>query len=474
MFSVGRSLTIVSILITVFCTVEQPRSIRATIVNNELDGDFQESQSRLPAAMWETFVAIRGAIREHQYRPPTDQEFALSMARSIFVLGGKDEPVDLAEKASRLMDDVKTREFLDIVWADLKLDLKDNSDLVERAIIESMLAQTSNAAQFVTAKENRVQKQLSENQYVGIGIQVMYQAPYTKIAMPFPRGTAWEAGIVKNDLILEVDGKPMKDVPLAEVIDTLRGLEGTKVKVKVRNEDSGKERVYTIPRKVIPIDTVVGAKMEPGGTWDYRFDDSGLIAYLRFNRIIGSTAAEFKTVSNVLQRKGFKAVVLDFRSINQVEIHHARLLADMFLGEGSIGSFKTRQMTQELNTRADHVLNDFPMAALIPERVPGPLFLLLERLQATDRASLIGPACQSDLLCRKRVELPKGLGAVTQIPFAKCVLSADSTLVSARNTLSAGGLAIALPPKLKPDIATSDTDEQFKEAAMLLGGDLKR
>ena len=474
MFAVGRSKTIVLILVTVFCTVGQPRSIRATTLRIQLDGEFQEPESRLPAAMWETFVAIRGAIREHQYRPPTDQEFALSMARSLFVLGGKDEPVDLAANASRLMDDVQTRQFLDNAWTDLTLNLKDNSDLIERAIIESMLAQTSSAAQFVTAKENRVQKQLAENQYVGIGIQVMYQAPFTKIAMPFPRGTAWEAGIVKNDLILEVDGKSMKDVPLAEVIDTLRGPEGSKVKVKVRNEDSEKERVYTIPRKVIPIDTVVGAKMEPGGTWDYRFDDSGMIAYLRFNSIIGSTAAELKTVSNVLQQKGFKAVVLDFRSIKEVEIHHARLLADMLLEEGTIGSFKTRQMTQQLNTRADHVLNDFPIAALIPERVPGPLFLLLERLQATGRASLIGPACQSDLMCRKRVDLPSGLGAVTQIPFAKCVLSADSKLVPARGTLSSSGLHVALPPRLKPDIATSDTEEQLEQAIKLLEGELTR
>ena len=474
MKSNSRLRPIFSIGALLFCTVGYCNSICIANIAACTDNSVQDVSKIVPEPIWKTFLATRQAVRDNQYRPPTDQQFALSMARTFYVLGGIDEPGNLAEQASGLTNDESTRKFLDRAWSATGIDMSENPDLVERAIVESTLAHSSNRARFITAKEYRVQKQLSENQYVGIGIQVMFDAPYTKIAMPFPRGTAWDAGIKKNDLILAVDDQSMKGVPLADVIDNLRGSEGSKVKVKVRNEDSDDEREYTIERKVIPIDTVVGARMEPGGTWDYAFEASGTVAYLRFNSIIGSTAAEVKTISNQLQQDGFKAVVMDFRSITTVEVHHLRLLADTLLGEGSIGSVKTRESTQELKTRVDRVLIDVPIVVLVPARVPGPLFLMLERLQATKRALLVGPVCQSDLICTKRIELPGELGAITDMPYARCEIHKDSALRAEQSALSSSGLQVALPPRLKPDKVVEDSDEQIQAAMLLLKEELSR
>ncbi len=51
-----------------------------------------------------------------------------------------------------------------------------------------------------------------------------------------------------------MDGRPTKDVPLNQIVDWLRGPEGTTVKVTVRNGDGSRE--IEIVRRVTPFKTV--------------------------------------------------------------------------------------------------------------------------------------------------------------------------------------------------------------------------
>jgi C-terminal processing protease CtpA/Prc len=447
------------VLLAICCTIANAGFARPVFVSLTDD--------QLPESIWNTFTAIRATTSEHQIHAPVDQQYALSLARAMYVLTGTREPGDLTSKASRLNDDEQTREFLGSAWSETVIAKKISTSDIERPLFNSLLAMTSGNAQFITAKESSVKKSLDENQYVGIGVQIQAQKHFVKITMPFPRGTAWEAGIKANDLITEVDGESMRDVPLDQVVDKLRGPKGSHVIVKVQSEDSGETRQYKMQRKVTPIDTVVGTVMKPDGTWEHSIQEDLPVAYIRFNLISGSTAAELKTVATRLQQDGFSAFIFDFRSIMDADLHHLSLLADVLLPEETLGYVHFRDRTDKLRTRADHIISEVPMVVLPPTTAPGPLFLLLERLQSTGRAKLIGSTCQSNMVCRQTFELPDGSGALANVPYAFCA-TALSVESDERSGLKSQGLNVSVSARLQGDFLATDEKGVFEMSLKFL------
>ena len=56
---------------------------------------------------------------------------------------------------------------------------------------------------------------------------------YVKILTPFEEGPAYKAGIRSGDYITAVDGKSASAMTVEQVVELLRGKEGTKVKVSI-------------------------------------------------------------------------------------------------------------------------------------------------------------------------------------------------------------------------------------------------
>src|SRR5262249_41502319 len=169
---------------------------------------------------------------------------------------------------------------------------------------------------FIPADTFKVHEASSANRYVGIGIQIRKddKEELTHIVLPFPGGAARKAGSKPGDLIVEVDGENMKGRTIQEVVKKLRGEEGTRVTVVVRQPGATETRTLKMIRAVVPFTSVAGYRRTGEESWDFRVDPELPVAYLRVFAISISTLHELRKLEKQLLTDGTPAVVLDLRA----------------------------------------------------------------------------------------------------------------------------------------------------------------
>jgi hypothetical protein len=79
--------------------------------------------------------------------------------------------------------------------------------------------------------------------WLGIEAFVAMEQEGLRINRPDPRGSAAKAGVTAGDLVTELDGAPLKGLPLAGVLARLRGPANTTIKIKIvhRGQDSASD-----------------------------------------------------------------------------------------------------------------------------------------------------------------------------------------------------------------------------------------
>ena len=153
-------------------------------------------------------------------------------------------------------------------------------------------------AEITSAKEQEVQEQFQGNRYIGIHIQVRYdeKEKRTVIAGIVPGGPADRAGMKQEDRIEQIDGVDTKDMTLRQVVDRLRGADGTDVSVTVRQPKEN-ARTLKATRGPLFIATITGVQKKTSGEWDFHLVGPDSIGYLRIRDISASTPHELRKVA---------------------------------------------------------------------------------------------------------------------------------------------------------------------------------
>src|SRR5262249_343368 len=137
-----------------------------------------------------------------------------------------------------------------------------------------------------------------------------------------------------GDLILEVNGKSTEGVSIRDLVDMIRGEEGTPVTFVVRQPGETETRTLKMVRGVVPFENVLGLKRGGAAAWGFRVQPGMPAASVQISSITSSTVHELRRVEQSLQAAGFKALVLDLRQAHGESIHQAALLADSLLDGG--------------------------------------------------------------------------------------------------------------------------------------------
>ncbi len=143
----------------------------------------------------------------------------------------------------------------------------------------------------------------TQGEFGGLGLEVGTEDGFVRVVSPIEGTPAEKAGVKAGDLIIKIDEKATKGIPLNDAVKLMRGKPKTSVTLTVSRKGVAKPLTFTIVRDVIQIQSVRSKLIEPG------------FGYIRITQFQEHTVENLVKHFNQLANKGpLKALVLDLRN----------------------------------------------------------------------------------------------------------------------------------------------------------------
>jgi carboxyl-terminal processing protease len=340
---------------------------------------------------------ITDAVLENHIDPPARHQMVLSGIKALYRAADMPDPLGLGWCVSTVTTPEQLAALLGEVWP--KSTRKPVAvKALEDALREGLLAVVPGGAELMTAKDRNVAEQIAGNRYVGLHIRLGADVNEQRPVMSdiIKGGPAARAGIEAGAIIEEIDGADTKGMEMREVIDRLRGEEGTDVIVKVRQPKEAKARTMRITRGLLPRATIVGIREQAPGDWELRLNVLDPIGYLKITEITASTPHELRKLAQRMESEGIRSLVLDLRGQRPggTAVHPAVLLADSLLERGVIGRVRTARGETTYQADADALFRGWPIAVLVDHDTSGTAEWLAAALHDNRRAVVVGGPTQ--------------------------------------------------------------------------------
>jgi carboxyl-terminal processing protease len=216
--------------------------------------------------------------------------------------------------------------------------------------------------------------------FSGIGIQIgMNKEKQLSVIAPIEGTPAFKAGLLAEDLILEINGKSTKDMAIEEAVSLIRGPRGSSVKLKVKHKSATAAKDVAIVRDNIVTKAVVTKEEE------------GNLGYIRLSTFMSDDAdSEMRAALNKFKNKD--GLILDLRGNPGGLLPNAVDIGSMFIKEGPIVQIVNREGEKQLLKASGKTIVDpkMPVVVLVDGGSASASEILGGALQDTHRATLIG------------------------------------------------------------------------------------
>jgi carboxyl-terminal processing protease len=356
--------------------------------------------------------AITDVVLARHVDPPSRQQMILAGLKALHRAGKVSSPPGLARRVSAMQTPEPLAAILAEAWpGHLKTDQGEGP--VE-FFLGGLFSVVPGGAQLLSAKEWKVEEQVEANLYVGIQVALTSNQylEYPAFSTVLEGGPADRAGAKPDEIIEAIDGVSTKGMPLPEVIDRIRGEEGTEVVIRIRRLVPGGFVDLPMKRGRLPRKTVQGPRPVTGDRLDARLDGPAPIGYLKLTEIAGSTPQELRAFASQMESEGLRALVLDLREVHLARFHPAVLLADALLDGGIIGRVGEADSSREIRAEPDALFRGWPMVVLTGPGRSAEVDWLCAALQDNHRATILHAGTMYPVsdgaLVRSVVPLPGG------------------------------------------------------------------
>jgi carboxyl-terminal processing protease len=181
-----------------------------------------------------------------------------------------------------------------------------------------------------------------EGNFVGLGVELKTEPTGLSIVNVIPGGPAHAGGIRPGDFIVAVDGKTTPaDATPDTLADMLRGVDGTKVAVSVRNSQ-GTLQYLSLTRRRVEIPSVEQIKI---------IDPANGVAYFKLTSFQKTTSRDVDAALWKLHAQGMRQLVIDLRGNPGGLLKAAVDVADMFVNDGLIVATRGRSPREDFDHR---------------------------------------------------------------------------------------------------------------------------
>jgi len=227
---------------------------------------------------------------------------AVGLVSGVLVSMGFNALAQRDQKLSLPIEEL--RQFADVYGA-IKgnyVEAVDDKKLITEAI-SGMLTGLDPHSAYLDADAFKELQVGTQGEFGGLGLEVGTEDGFVRVVAPIEGTPAERAGVKAGDLIIKIDEKATKGLPLNDAVKLMRGKPKSSVTLTISRKGQNKPLVFTIVRDIIQIQSVRSKMLEPG------------YGYIRITQFQEHTVEDLVKHFNGLADKGpLKALVLDLRN----------------------------------------------------------------------------------------------------------------------------------------------------------------
>ena len=232
---------------------------------------------------------------------------------------------------------------------------------------------------FLTPEERERNRKSLSGTYVGIGVTLESEDEEVVVVSSVEGSPADEAGMESGDVVVAVDGESVREEDLSEVVEKIRGPEGTEVELTVLRGDE--ERVFDLERAEIET-PVASWVLIPGSD----------VAHVHLTSFTNDSAEKLWRALEEARTTGARRLILYLRDNPGGDLDQAEKMAGYFLEPGSVIYIRRDASgeREEIKVEGGEDGTGVPVAVLVNEGSASSSEILAGALRDNDRASVIG------------------------------------------------------------------------------------
>ena len=232
---------------------------------------------------------------------------------------------------------------------------------------------------YYTADEYKDMQINTSGNYYGIGAALSQNAKTKEVTISkvYEGTPAEEAGLKDGDQIVKVNDTVSTSEELSNLVQEIRGEEGTTVHLKVYRSSNDKTFEVDVERKNVELPSIT-SKLLDGG-----------IGYIQISEFQSKTAEQFKSALADLKKQGMKSLIVDVRSNPGGLITAVSNILDQILPEGTVVYTEDKYGKREDYTSDSNCL-DCPIAVLVNENSASASEIFAGAIKDYNYGTLIG------------------------------------------------------------------------------------
>ncbi|HEY8422617.1 MAG TPA: S41 family peptidase [Thermoclostridium sp.] len=260
----------------------------------------------------------------------------------------------------------------DIYYKDVSKD-----ELIEGAL-QGLFGKMDDYTVFYNIDEANAFFNSVERNYLGIGVEFIETPEGALITRVFSNSPAAGAGLLPDDIIVNVDGKNVKGLSSQDIAGLIKGEEGTTVRIGISRGTSSNIIYFNVKRNVVNLSPV---------SWNI-YDD---IMYIKLDSFSSNSSQFFEEALKQADKKGIKKLILDLRNNPGGEVSQAVNIARYLVREGTITTLDFKSESYVDAIYRSYLKNPkYVTAVLVNENTASASEILASALQDSGDGFLVG------------------------------------------------------------------------------------
>lgn len=384
---------------------------------------------------------------------------------SVYSASGTLEPESsLNQKIS--FEDMKL--FADIrrIIKDSYVDEVDDKKLMENAV-KGMVNGLDPHSQYMDANQTQKLEEQITGQYAGVGMDIDVKNNQMIIVSPTNNSPAQKAGIKPEDIITEIDGKPVNSFKsLQEASQYMRGPKGSTLDLVIsRFEDKIKiYKKFSMVRENIENIGVMGMS--------YKGNYNDNYAYIKINDFNDKTASKIETeFKKVKKRTVLSGLIIDLRYNPGGLVSSAVETLSLFMNKGiALYTLEKGNLRKDFRFAGMDITNNLPIVVIVNAGTASASEIVAGALQDYKRAIIIGektfgkgtvqtvftlPNNKSMKITTARYYTPNGRSIQSTGIIPNILLSENNNIIKTQNNITESDLVGHLENNGKIEKTTS-------------------